>query len=104
MILLDAPFNAIDAQTTAALLALVRRWHLERRTVIAVLHDDAQVRQNFPATVLLTRKLVAWGPTCDVLTESFLGRVRAMAEAWEEDAVLCNINGVPLRQAAEESK
>ena len=59
VILLDAPFNAIDAQTTATLLALVRRWHLERRTVIAVLHDDAQVRQNFPATVLLARKLVA---------------------------------------------
>ena len=100
LILLDEPFNAIDAQTTAALLALVRRWHQERRTVIAVLHDDAQVHQHFPATMLLARKLVAWGPTCDVLTEPCLGRARAMAEAWEEDAALCDINGVPLRQAA----
>ena len=100
LILLDEPFSAIDAQTTAALLALVRRWHQERRTVIVVLHDDEQVRQHFPATLLLARELVAWGPTFEVLTEPSLGRARAMAEAWDDDAELCGINGVPLRRAA----
>ena len=91
LILLDEPFNAIDAQTTAALLVLVRRWHQERRTVIAVLHDDAQVHQHFPATLLLARELVAWGPTCDVLTEPWLQSARAMAEAWDDNAELCGI-------------
>ena len=100
LILLDEPFNAIDAQTTGALLALVRRWHQERRTVIAVLHDDALVRQHFPATVLLARELVAWGPTGDVLTELCLQRARAMAEAWDDGAELCDVNGVHLRQSA----
>lgn len=40
LILLDEPFNAIDSKTTAALLALIRQWHGENRTVIAVLHDE----------------------------------------------------------------
>ena len=48
VILLDEPFTAIDAKTTADLLALVRRWHAESRTVVAVLHDIESVRQVFP--------------------------------------------------------
>ena len=99
LILLDEPFNAIDAQTTGALLALVRRWHQERRTVIAVLHDDAQVHQHFPTTVLLARELVAWGPTGDVLTEPCLRRARVMAESWDNSAGLCGIDAAPARQA-----
>ena len=39
LIILDEPFNAIDARTSADLLALVRGWHAENRTVIAALHD-----------------------------------------------------------------
>ena len=39
VIVLDEPFNAIDAKTSADLLALVRRWHGEKRTVLAALHD-----------------------------------------------------------------
>ena len=30
LIVLDEPFNAIDAKTSADLVALVRRWHSER--------------------------------------------------------------------------
>lgn len=100
LILLDEPFNAIDAKTTAALLALVRQWHQQRRTVIAVLHDDALVRQYFPATLLLARELVGWGATGEVLTGPNLLRARAMAEAWDEDAELCGINAQAARKVA----
>lgn len=92
LILLDEPFNAIDAKTTAALLLLVQQWHQQRRTVIAVLHDDAMVRQQFPSTLLLARELVVWGATSEVLTEVNLRRARAMAEAWDEAAGLCDID------------
>lgn len=51
-------FNAVDSKTTASLLSLVRQWHTEQRTVIAVLHDDAQVRAHFPHTLLLAREVV----------------------------------------------
>lgn len=81
VVLLDEPFNAIDARTTADLLALVRRWHAEGRTVVAVLHDLDQVRAVFPDTLLLARGVVAWGPTADVLTPANLLLARGMAEA-----------------------
>lgn len=89
VILLDEPFNAIDARTTADLLALVRRWHSERRTVIAVLHDFEQVRTYFPETLLLARQLVGWGPTGDILTAQNLLSARVMDEAWDEQAPVC---------------
>ena len=55
LIVLDEPFNAIDAKTTADLLALVKRWNGEGRTVLAALHDLDMVRNNFPETLLLAR-------------------------------------------------
>jgi zinc/manganese transport system ATP-binding protein len=81
VILLDEPFTAIDAKTTADLLAVVARWHGERRTVIAVLHDLDQVRENFPEALLIAREPVAWGPTADVLRAEHLFRARQMAVA-----------------------
>ena len=68
VIVLDEPFNAIDAKTSADLLALVRRWHSEQRTVLAALHDLDVVKANFPEALLLAREPVAWGATADVLT------------------------------------
>jgi zinc/manganese transport system ATP-binding protein len=93
LILLDEPFSAIDSQTTAALLALIHQWHAQGRTVIAVLHDDAQVRAHFPQTLLLAREAVAWGPTMQVMTESNLARARSMAQAWDDNAEACRIDG-----------
>lgn len=89
LILLDEPFTAIDAKTTTDLIAVVRRWHGERRTVIAVLHDLDQVRRHFPETLLLAREAIAWGPTAATLDPANLRRARAMAESWDETAPLC---------------
>ena len=56
LIVLDEPFNAIDAKTSADLLALVRRWHAResarcwRRCTTWI-----SVRANFPETLLLAR-------------------------------------------------
>ena len=92
LILLDEPFNAVDSKTTASLLPLVHQWHAEQRTVIAVLHDDAQVRAHFPQTLLLAREVVGWGPTAEVLTDANVQRARTMAEAWDENAALCEVD------------
>ncbi|WP_296511204.1 zinc ABC transporter ATP-binding protein AztA [Rhodoferax sp.] len=92
-ILLDEPFNAVDSKTTAGLLTLVQQWHRQGRTVVAVLHDDAQVRTHFPQTLLLARECIAWGATNEVLTEPNLARARTMAEAWDETAALCDVDG-----------
>ncbi|BAI71117.1 zinc/manganese transport system ATP-binding protein [Azospirillum sp. B510] len=89
LILLDEPFTAIDAKTTADLLDIVRRWHGERRTVIAVLHDLDQVRGHFPDTLLLAREPIAWGRTAEALAPDNLARARAMAEGWDDKAGPC---------------
>jgi len=89
LILLDEPFNAIDARTTAELMRLIRNWHTEGRTIIAVLHDYELVREHFPQTLLLARHLIAWGDTATVLTSDHLRQAGAMAEAWDEAAAPC---------------
>ncbi|WP_232897402.1 zinc ABC transporter ATP-binding protein AztA [Pontibaca salina] len=89
LVLLDEPFTAIDVRTTADLLGVVRRWHREGRTVLAVLHDFEAVREYFPDTMMLARELVAHGPTADVLTAENQFRARSMAEAPDTDAEIC---------------
>ncbi len=81
LIVLDEPFNAMDARTTEDLLRLVQRWHQQGRTVIAVLHDLEQVRQHFPSTLLMAGRLVAWGPTSTVLVTDHLRQARHLAAA-----------------------
>ena len=99
LIVLDEPFNAIDAKTSADLLALVRHWHGEGRTVLAALHDMDLVRGNFPETLLLARGPVAWGATAQVLTAENLTEARRMCEAFDETAAACAVDVVPPRAA-----
>ena len=89
VIVLDEPFNAIDAKTCADLLELVRRWHSEQRTVLAAMHDLEMVKANFPESLLLAREPVAWGATADVLTPENMLKARRMCEAFDEQAEAC---------------
>jgi len=91
LIVLDEPFTAVDAKTSADLLDLVRRWHSERRTVLAALHDIDLVKATFPQTLLLAREPVAWGATRDVLTVENLNKARRMCEAFDEYAEACAV-------------
>ena len=99
LIVLDEPFNAIDAKTSADLLALVRHWHAEGRTVLAALHDMELVRANFPETLLLARGPVAWGATAQVLTSDNLAEARRMCEAFDDSAAACAVDDLPSRAA-----
>ena len=89
LVVLDEPFNAIDAKTSADLIDLVRRWHKEGRTILAALHDIEMVRTNFPQTLLLAREQVAWGDTANVLTADNMLKARRMCEAFDEEAAAC---------------
>jgi zinc/manganese transport system ATP-binding protein len=99
LIVLDEPFNAIDAKTSIDLLELVRRWHGEGRTVLAALHDMDLVRANFPETLLLARGPVAWGRTAEVLTAENLLEARRMCEAFDESAAACAVDDLPSQAA-----
>ncbi|MBI1775201.1 MAG: metal ABC transporter ATP-binding protein [Proteobacteria bacterium] len=89
LILLDEPFNAIDARTTLDLIGVIRRWHAEERTIVCVLHDLDIVRAEFPETLLIARSPVAWGATESTLTPANLNRARSMAESWQDAAGVC---------------
>lgn len=91
VLLLDEPFTAVDARTTADLLRLVLDLNRQGRTVIAVIHDLGQVREHFPRTLLLAREAVAWGPTSEALSPGMLETAKCMAEAWDDNAPLCPV-------------
>jgi zinc/manganese transport system ATP-binding protein len=67
LILLDEPFNAIDARTLGDLIALIKRWHSEERTVLVVVHDLDLVREYLPQALLLARRPVACGEARETL-------------------------------------
>jgi zinc/manganese transport system ATP-binding protein len=90
LMLLDEPFGGMDSKTTADLLALLQSWHREGRTIIAVLHDLSHVGSVFPSTLLLARRVIAWGDTAATLAPDNLARA-GMAEAAPE------ARGVALR-------
>ena len=90
-LLLDEPFNAVDAKTTYALLDLLRQENQAGRAVIAVLHDYEQVRAYFPHTFLLAREKVANGKTEAVLTDELLLQANALAQKAEDEAQWCKV-------------
>jgi zinc/manganese transport system ATP-binding protein len=76
VILLDEPFSAVDPTTEADLMAIVRTWHRQGRTIVAVLHDLDLIRAEFPATLLLGSGAACWGATNDVLTALAIRQAR----------------------------
>ncbi|MBD3892482.1 zinc ABC transporter ATP-binding protein AztA [Hydrogenophaga sp.] len=100
VVLLDEPFASVDNRTTADLLELLHRWHQQGKTVLAVLHDLAQVRAHFPLTLLLARELVAWGPTSSVLTPDNWARAQRMQEPFDDAAPPCDLAATVDRHAA----
>lgn len=89
LVLLDEPFTSIDSRSMTDLIDLVRHWHSEGRTVIAVLHDTETVRAHFPQTMMLARELVSHGPTENVLTAENQFPARQMCEACSGPPHIC---------------
>jgi len=89
LVILDEPFSGIDKQTTDYLVHLIEHWHEDGKTILAVLHDLTQVSQHFPQTLLLSRKLIAFGATAQVLTEENLLLARQFNEAFDDHAEFC---------------
>jgi ABC-type dipeptide/oligopeptide/nickel transport system ATPase subunit len=81
LLLLDEPTAAVDTRTEADLVAQIRAWHAEGRTVVVVLHDLDLVRALCPQALLLAGSKVAWGATEQVLTAENRLHARLLAEA-----------------------
>jgi zinc/manganese transport system ATP-binding protein len=89
VLLLDEPFNAVDARTEADLVSLMLGWQTAGRTVIVVSHDLDLVRERIPSTLLLARHVLGWGRTQDVLQQGAMRHARLEAEAWSDTAAPC---------------
>ena len=89
-LLLDEPFNAVDARTTYALLDVLKQCHEDGQAIIAVLHDYEQVRTYFPHTILIAREKVAAGATNAVLSDAHLSQANALMQR-QESADWCEV-------------
>ncbi|WP_274584800.1 metal ABC transporter ATP-binding protein [Neisseria leonii] len=69
-LLLDEPFDAVDAETAGVLLNVLRDCNRAGRAVVAVLHDYGQVRAYFPHTLVLADGGMRAGRTEEVLGAS----------------------------------
>ena len=98
-LLLDEPFNAVDAATTFALLEVLQQCLKQGKAVVAVLHDYEQVRAYFPNTVMIAREVIACGKTEQVLTDANLQAAFAALQTGQANKEWCE---VPQNKLVEE--
>ena len=90
-LLLDEPFNAMDAYTTQSLLMLLRQCQQQGKGIIAVVHDAAQARQWFDQALLLAREVMACGPAQQVLSDTNLQRASSFRQDTATDDEWCRV-------------
>ena len=83
---MDEPFAGVDAATEKAIVTLLQELKSKGRTVVVVHHDLQTIREYFDYLIMLNLRLVAAGPTEEVLTQDNLhktygGKLTALAEA-----------------------
>lgn len=69
---MDEPFAGVDIATETAIIELLRTMREQGKTVIVVHHDLQSATEYFDWVVLLNMRLVASGPTEQVLTQQLL--------------------------------
>lgn len=86
--LMDEPFAAVDAATEAAIIEILRKMQADGRTALVIHHDLQTVAAYFDYLILLNMRVVAHGPTEEVLTtenlqKTYGGRLTLLDEATE---------------------
>ncbi|TXK28414.1 metal ABC transporter ATP-binding protein [Pontibacter qinzhouensis] len=69
---MDEPFAGVDIATETAIIELLRHMRDEGKTVVVVHHDLQSATAYFNWVILLNMRLVASGPTDQVLTQEML--------------------------------
>jgi len=85
VILLDEPFTAVDAATTAKLIQIILDWHREGRTIVCVLHDLLLIRKYFPESFVLSGNCLGRGHTHELFEQKLLSFDLDMAELLEPE-------------------
>ncbi len=72
VMLLDEPFGGVDAPTQDLFLQLFARFRASGKTVLFATHDLAQAAASSDRVMLVNRRLIAFGPPREVLTDTTL--------------------------------
>ena len=86
--LMDEPFVGVDAATEKVIMDLLQAMAEAGKTIIAVHHDLQSAPNYFDWSVLLNMRVVAAGPTPDVLTpgllqETYGGKLTVLSKVGE---------------------
>ncbi len=74
ILLMDEPFTGVDIGTQETTLALLQELHRQEVTVMVSTHDLNMAGQRFEQVMLLNKRLVAYGPAAQVLTNEMVHR------------------------------
>ncbi len=72
LLLLDEPTSGLDVRTRHDVLHLLQELKQDGISVVLTTHDLNGIAAHLPTLVCLNRRVVAWGPTQDVLTPQVL--------------------------------
>jgi ABC-type Mn2+/Zn2+ transport system ATPase subunit len=97
ILLMDEPFTGVDIATQETMLAFFGQLQKQQVTVLVSTHDLKLAATNFDQILLLNRRLVASGPSEQVLTSEHL------MEAFGGQVLLLN-GAVVVDKAAHKSK
>jgi len=87
--LMDEPFAGVDVTTEKAIIELFNNLKEQNKTIVCVHHDLNTVGDYFDWVILINARLVAAGPTKDVLTaenlnKTYGGRLSLLSEMTEK--------------------
>lgn len=86
LFLLDEPFAGVDLATEKALVALLKKFRDQGKTIIIVHHDLPTVGEYFDWALLLNTRLVACGAVSDVFNEKNLSQAYGKISPLFEEA------------------
>lgn len=72
VILLDEPFTGVDVQTEDAIIKLLREMRNEGRVMLVSTHNLGSVPEFCDQTILVNKKIIAYGPTETTFTHKNL--------------------------------
>ncbi|MBO1927843.1 metal ABC transporter ATP-binding protein [Thiomicrorhabdus sp. 6S2-11] len=72
--LMDEPFAGVDVATEKAIIELFKQLKAKGNTVVCVHHDLNTVSEYYDYVVLINSRLIAAGPTDEVLTQDNLNK------------------------------
>ncbi|MBM7616738.1 iron/zinc/copper transport system ATP-binding protein [Weissella uvarum] len=68
VVILDEPFVGIDMKSEADIMAILKQWRDQGKTIIVIHHDLNKVSEYFDDLVIMNHGIVAAGPVDEVYT------------------------------------